>query len=525
MHLREALREVDPRLLADPEGRRLITKHDPLMFAAVYLPHKLFDPAYESISDVTLNDFHIDVIEYAKSWTRRLDIKHKQHDCFIAPRMTGKSTWINHILPIWAGAHYHKRYLLAFSDSDTQAQRWLGNFKAELASNELLQEDFPEFCATRKLGGRDYLDNRNVTMRGNDFLFQVAGADSNVLGANINGQRPEVLLFDDIEPTESNYSTLEATKRLNTVLSAHFYLNIAAIKVFIGTTTMPDSIIDQIRKVGEAESNYRREHEHFDPEGFRNSLDPKYRWVVDNQIRTHYWPAIVQVQAIENVPEGEGIWEKSLWPERWSLEYLNAQRHTREFAMNMMNRPISLDGGYWSEDDIEIDEPDSYGNTLVSVDPAVTTKRTSDYTGIAVISRGNDGLLYIRHAEQVKLTSDDLKEHISNIIGEYNARVLYIETNQGGDLWRQVFSGVPAKFRSVRQQEKKEVRAAQAHDIYRKGRVRHTKHFPSLEEQMLAFPRVPHDDVLDAVVSGVLYFNKSTGRPVVREYNYLEVNG
>jgi predicted phage terminase large subunit-like protein len=479
----------------------------------MYMPHKLYDPAYESIADVTLNDFHLDVINYAKSWTQRLDIQNKRHDCFIAPRMTGKSTWINHILPIWAGAYKHKRYLLAFSDSDTQAQRWLGNFKSEIASNHLLNEDFPEFCATTKLGGRDYMDNRNVTMRGNGFIFQVAGADSNVLGANINGQRPEIIIFDDIEPTESNYSVHEAGKRLQTVLSAHWYLNIAAIKVFIGTTTMPESIIDQMRKVSEAQVQYLEENT-WDAQGFRNYLEPQHRWVVDNGINVHYWPAIR--------PTDTG--EESLWPEKWSLDYLNAQRGTREFAMNMMNRPVSLDGGYWDEDDIVIDEPLTYGNTILSVDPAVTTKRTSDYTGLAVVSRGDDNRLYVRHAEQVKYTSEELKNYVDELLERYDARVLYIETNQGGDLWKQVFGGVKAKYRQVRQSEKKEVRAAQAHDIYRKGQVAHARHFPALEEQMLAFPRVPHDDVLDAVVSAVLYFSQNNRRPRAQEINYLEAS-
>lgn len=513
MRLKEALREFDPRLLGSSEGRIALTKHDPLLFAAIYMPHKLYDPAYETINDVTLNDFHLDVIAYAKSWARRLDPRNTRHDCFIAPRMTGKSTWINHILPIWAGAHLHKRYLLAFSDSDTQAQRWLGNFKTEIQTNDLLAEDFPDFCTAEMMGEskRTYLDNRNVTVRANGFIFQVAGADSNVLGANIGGLRPEVLLFDDIEPTESNYSEHEARKRLNTVLSAHFYLNPFAIKTFIGTTTMPDSIIDQIRKVGEAQSNWEGE---WDAQAFRNSLDPQYRWVVDHHIDCHYWPAIVSTD------DGE----ESLWPERWSMEYLNSMRGTREFAMNMMNRPVSLDGGYWSEEDIVIDEPEHYGNTILSVDPAVTTKRTSDYTGLAVVSRGDDGRLYVRHAEQVKLTSDALNERVRQLIDEYGAKVVYVETNQGGDLWRQVFAGVPAKLRTVRQTEKKEVRAAQAHDIYRKGRVAHTKHFPALEEQMLAFPRVPHDDVLDSVVSAVLYFNATSRRPGAQEINYLEAS-
>jgi predicted phage terminase large subunit-like protein len=510
MLLSEAMRSFNPLLLDSPEGRMALTKHDPLLFAAIYLPHKLKTPSSEA--PISLCQFHLDVIEYAKTWYRPLSATRKQRDSFIAPRETGKSTWIFHILPIWAAAHGHKKYILAFSDSDTQAKGWLLNFKQEIMTNKLLASDFPALVEPERLsaGARAYQDNRNVTQRSNGFIFQVAGADSNVLGANMGGRRPEVLLFDDIEPTESNYSAYEARKRLNTVLSAHFYLNQYAIVAFVGTTTMPDSIIDQIRKVGELRNVYDG-----DETTFRDSLEPDYRWVVDHQIKSHYYPAILELE------DGS---EASLWPEKWPLEELNKERGTREFAMNMMNRPISLDGGYWDDADIVVDEPDSYGNTLISVDPAVTTKRNNDYTGIAVISRGSDNRLYVRHAEQVRKNSEDLKDHVESLIKEYGAKVLYIETNQGGDLWKQVFSGISAKYRSVHQKEKKEVRAAQAHDIYKRGQVRHSKYFPSLTEQMLAFPRVPHDDVLDAVVSGVLYFNKPGSKVTAKQIKYMEVS-
>lgn len=499
--------DLDPDLLrSNADYRRLVTKYDPLLFAAIYLPGTLREQG--SDKPPTLNQFHLDILDYALSWTKNLDIKNKRHDAFIAPRQCGKSTWIFHILPIWAGAHLHKEYIIAFSDSDTQAKGWLQNFKTALGTNDLLRNDYPGLCEPYRLPQsiRAMEDNRNVTMRENKFVFQVAGADSNVLGANRDNRRPQVLLFDDIEPTESNYSAHEAKKRLNTLLSAHFYLNTAAIKVFVGTTTMPDSIMDQIRKVGELVTTYG--------ESAKDYVEQDQKWVLDNNIRCHYYPAIVT--------HDDGS-EESLWPEKWSMDYLNENRHTRDFQMNMMNRPVGMGEGYWSDDDIVIDEPESYGNTIISVDPAVTTKRASDYTGIAVLSRGSDGRIYVRHAEGVRYTSETLREHVETLIPKYNAKVVYVETNQGGDLWKQVFAGIPAKFRSIRQQEKKEVRAAQAHDYYKKGYVRHTRNFPQLEEQLLAFPRVPHDDILDAVVSGVLYFNKRGGTSRARTTTYMEV--
>jgi predicted phage terminase large subunit-like protein len=425
--------------------------------------------------------------------------------------MVGKSTWVFHIHPLWAAAHGHRQYIVAFSDSEDQAMGWLRNFKMELDANALLQEDFPELCDTYKKseGAKAYMDNRNATQRGNGFIFQAKGVDSAILGANIGGLRPQVILFDDIEPPEANYGPTELKKRKSTILTTHFYLNTFANVVFVGTTTMPNSLIDQMRKVGDAAMDYDGE-----PKMFASSLDPELQWVAKENINTHYYPAIIQ--------DDEGV-EHSLWPEAWPLEDWDEIRGTREFAMNMMNRPISGEEGYWAEGDINLDTVE-YGNTILSVDPAVTTARRSDYTAFTIVSRGKDGKIYLRHSEGVKADSEGIKKRTAELVEEFGVGVVLVETNQGGDLWKQVFKDVGCRVRLINQRIKKEVRIAQAADFYKKGKVLHTRHFPALEEQMLAYPMVQHDDLVDSAATGLLYFLKSNqNRIAVTTHQYMEV--
>ncbi len=508
MQLASAIRtDFDLRLLEHTEGRRLLTENDPLLFAAIYLPHKLKPPGS---NEVTLNQFHLDICEYAKTeWTGPLQKAGDSRNCFIAPRSCGKSTWIFHILPIWVAAHDHRKYIVAFSDSEDQAIAWLRNFKMELDANSLLQQDYPALCDTYKKTERHraYMDNRNATQRGNGFTFQAKGVDSAILGANIGGRRPDVILFDDVEPPESNYGPTELKKRKSTILTTHFYLNTFANVVFVGTTTMQGSLLDQMRKVGIEAESFKG-----DPDTFKGALDPELRWVADARIKTHYYPAIILEDGVE----------QSMWPEMWPLEDWDDVRGTREFQMNMMNRPVSGDEGYWTEDDITLDRTE-YNKTYLSIDPAVTTARRSDFTALAVISVGQDGRLYVRHAEQIKGESDAIIEKAVQLSEEFNVGLVIVETNQGGNLWRQIFAKMHMPVRYVQQRTKKEVRIAQVADMYKKDRIRHSKHHPALEEQMLAYPNVTHDDLVDAVATGALYYFKARrDRVVAKSLNYTE---
>jgi phage terminase large subunit-like protein len=497
MKIDDIFDNINLELLTFSEGRKELTKYDPLLFALTYLPHHLKNAKGE----VTLSEFHVDLAEFGKSWIIPPTKPKENRDAFIAPRESGKSTWVFLLLPLWAAAHGHVKFIAAFSDAASQAETHLITFKNELDTNEYLQNDYPELCKPKIVSttGRALANNSWRIVQSNDFIFDANGIDTNSLGKKVFGQRPDLIILDDIEKGEKNYSEYQAGKQLNTVIDDIAPMNIYARMIFVGTTTMPNSIMDMFRKKAESQDEL------------------ELKWIDDQNIKVHYYPAI------RTNDDGS---ERSVWEEKWSLEWLQSQRHLRDFAKNYMNRPVNLDGNFWANEDVIIEEAEEYGNTIISVDPAVTKNKVSDYTGIAVLSRGIDILgnenIYVRDAQQVKLSPSDLCEKIKDLANTYNAGLLYVETNQGGDLWQDVFKSIPIKYRSKHQKLSKQIRAGKALNFYQQKKIKHTSHFPTLEEQMWSFPKVSHDDVLDAVVTGVLYFldNKAI-KIIAKQFNYL----
>jgi phage terminase large subunit-like protein len=476
---------LDLRLLDETEGRRQITKLDPLAFALIYLPHHLRD---ESTGEqITFSPFHLDLFEQALEWVKPLRVRAAFRDAYVAPRGSGKSTLLFLILPLWAAAHGHIKFIAAFADAAPQAEQHLSNLRHELETNELLGRDFPGLCRPQRGTqiARVLANSRGQIQQENGFTFMARGIDSAVAGMKVGRTRPQVMILDDVEPEESSYSAHQAKKRLTTVLDNVLPLNIFARVLIVGTVTMPGSIVHQLVRSA-------------------TSTEQPAEWITDENFRVHYYPAILTAD------DGS---ERSLWPEKWPLADLQEIRHTRSFAKNFMNAPLPGDGAFWQPEDITIEDPGVYGNTLLWIDPAVTSRTTSDYTGMAVVSRpiGNGEPVYVRHAEQVRLTPAALREKVVGILAAYpEIGLMVVETNQGGDTWAEIFHDLPVKYRTEHSTDPKPIRIQRALVAYQRNRAKHTRYLPAAVDQMLAYPNVNHDDVVDAVTSAVNYFTART---------------
>jgi hypothetical protein len=470
--------------LGTPARRRALTARDPMLFALTYLARHLRD----ADGRTTFADPHLDWFRQALEWAEPVTEPRQWRRAYIAPRASGKSTMWYLLVPCWAAAHGYTRFVAAFSDSATQAETHLSTLKDELDTNHLLREDYPDLCtAARRPSGVTIADNRAMLYTRAGFVFAARGIDSAVLGLKVGARRPDALLLDDVEDDESSYSAAQAEKRLRTIQDAILPLNDRARVVLVGTVTMAGSVVHQLVRSASGEV----------PEP----------WIGEERFRACHYPPIVV---------GDDGVERSTWPAKWAMSYLDEIRHTRSFKKNFLNDPMGTDGGYWNDADFRYGPLEGVTGQILSIDPAVTTKTTSDYTGIAIIgyapgqtstdARGRPVRLpsrcVVEEAWEIRLTGDPLRTHVLGLLVRFPLiRAVLVETNQGGENWRAVLHHLPVRLIEVHQSAKKEVRAAAALNLYQRGRVKHARRLVRLEEQMVAFPRGRYDDMVDATVS------------------------
>lgn len=474
---------------------------DPVAFALLYMRHHL--RGRETGDTITFSEAHFHWARMAETWKVPPAEPQGGRQAVIAPRGTGKSTWWFLILPLWAAANGHIRFAAAFANAAAQAEGHLSTMKAELDTNPLLRHDYPRLCKPRRnLRGATVADRQGMIQQSSGFTFAGRGIDSAVLGLKVGDQRPDLLILDDIEPDEASYSPDQAVKRLGTVVDAIFELNVYAPVVMVGTVTMPGSIMHQLVK--------------------HASDIETAEWIADQKLSAYHHRAIVD--------DEKG--RRSLWEEKWPLEWLDSISHTRSYAKNYDNDPMARDGVYWVREDFQYGPIENVARTALFIDPIVSENRTtSDLTGLAVVgwapprsgaSRsvpgGDPGRCLVLHAEGVRKTGAHLRGHVLSLLARFPAvRAVIIEVNQGADLWHEILHDLPVKVITGWHGASKDLRFTEGVDHYQQRRVWHIKRLPAAEEQMVAYPNGAYDDVADAVNTGVLYFLGGQRKIVVRE--------
>lgn len=481
---------LDAEGRAGRDYRRLVTKESLLRFAMTYLDEHL--TLQDSVPPmVTFSEFHLALCRSAA----RLQQPMPWREGWIAPRGVGKSVWAYLVLPLWAIAHGHRSFFLAFSYNEGQAKDQLANLRKELESNEALLRDFPELRPLKRRGAR----NTQTVVVVNGGRFEAVGMHKTILGRREGPDRVNIAIGDDVEPLEEDYSPEEREAQLRKLLVGILPMTSAkaAIGIF-GTVTMYRSITHDLVIHGKG----REEVE----------------WISNNG----FVPRIFQ-----GIIENEDGSLRSLWPDRWPLTQTHLGEHkigTREFDLNFMLDPrpdqVGRGGGFWLPETFQYMDPVRFNamEYALVIDPALKTGKEHDFTAIIVVGRTVDRRrAIIEHASHGHWSGEQVRQRI-HLLVERNPdlRTLIFEENAAGaEKWATILEprGLPLphqlgpKGKRVRWQWEKghkitRAKGALAH--YERGNVYHARRFAELEEEMMRFPDPgAHDDLVDAVSAGL----------------------
>jgi hypothetical protein len=485
-----------PLYTLDANYRREITRRNVLRFVLVYLSHLLRGPNTGGV--MSMSRLHVDMARAALRWT---DQGQPFRDWWVAPRGAAKSTWSMGCV-LWALAHGWRRTVLLYSDTNDQIRTHMGDLRRELERNDLLREDYPQLIPDRRVRGTVDTTYQIVGQLGQSVTARSMGTSD--LGLKVAGGRPDLVVLDDIE--SDGQTDRERTNRLEKIQNVVVPMNPRAVVQGLGTVVGWGSLSHEVVRAAIGDG------------------DPA-DWITGMGFRPRYYPAVIPAGVTE---DGEPVGERSLWPAAWPLAWLQdlQEREPGNYALNYQGQPSEPGGEHWTAQTFRYRRWPTLGD-VVHVDPAVTVTATSDETAVCVL--GNVDLnawpsswirpavppVLVHYVRGRRVTGSQLRTWLVRMLSENpHVTTVVLEENAGGD-WAEILlrprvdgrDPWPASVRLVlyRATEPKRDRFHTLEGRYERLEIVHGKMFPELERQMIRYPHVPHDDLMDTIAGGVEY--------------------
>lgn len=212
------------------------------------------------------------------------------------------------------------------------------------------------------------------------------------------------------------------------------------------------------------------------------------------------------------------------------LTQLKKQFEGTRLGRQELNAEILEDteGALWLRDAIDAtrvrDRPPLV-RVIVAVDPAMSSRASSDETGIIAAGLGEDGRIYILADWSCRKSPEAWARRVIQLYEKEKAQMIVAETNAGGELVERLLRQIMPSifFKPVRAIRGKVDRALPVAALYEQERVCHVGSFPQLEDQMTRFTpegvAKKSPDRVDAMVWAVTELSEPVrrGEPRIRE--------
>ncbi len=338
----------------------------------------------------------------------------------IWPRGGAKSTSAE-LAAVNLGARGARRYALYVSGTQEQADDHVGNIAALLESRAFGRV-YPRL-AERMLGkygsSKGWRRNRLRTAAG--YTVDALGLDTAARGVKVEDARPDLIVVDDVDSEDDSVKTTARkirtlTKRILPAGSRDL------VVLFVQNLIHPDSIASRLVD-GRAEFLQDR------------ILSGPYAALTDLAYEQRMVGSKLQfvITAGTSTWEGQDLAACQAFVDTWGIS---------SFLAEAQQRVTAPAGGIYSHltfQHCRLEEVPDLVRVVVAVDPAVSDTDESDCQGINV-----DGISYAEKPyriyrlftwEEQSSPREALKKGLYKA-GEFHADAVVIETDQGGDTWR-----------------------------------------------------------------------------------------
>lgn len=377
----------------------------------------------------------------------------------IEPRGFAKTTIFDMAVSVWLHCYKKSIFTLLGAKTDTDATQFLDSIKKVFTENRKIINCFGKLVDIKKVkeNGERYTVNANEVEFTNGTYIKTVGSGTSVRGSNWGGIRPTVFIGDDFQD-EKNILTDSArekqyskwTKEIEEVGDKAVYRNAKKIKlatkiIAIGTVLHMDCLMSKLSRNNDYYTVLKRaiilEENQTVEDIFESELWKKCHAIYFNE-------KLNKEERKENarlfyMDHKEEMQFETLWPEKWdcfndlAIKYWE---NRQSFMSELMNDATSI-GERWfksvaTQTKEEIEAHD-FIKTMLSIDPASTTNKKSDYVAMVVGSKATNDFTYIRDLIMKKLAFEKYCEKAVEML-ENNLDVTHINieknTYQGADV-------------------------------------------------------------------------------------------
>ena len=470
------------------------------LFCEYYLGNAFSSPWSKKFHFWLIDKYEDIVFNHADEETKTL---------ICSPRSHAKSTCTSIAFNLWCALYGYKKFIVIISATAKVASQFIINLRTIIETNDRIKDDFGE------QKGNSIWNSTEILLQNGAYIVS-KGAGAQIRGLNFNGSRVDLTILDDMESMDEVNSDSQ-------VQDLEHWLNADCIPmgapgkndvIFIGTILSYNSVLWHL--LTEAKySSWSRKRFQAVIEFSTSPLWNEWESIMTDLSRGDR--AYTDARDFYDEHRKEMLdGTEVLWPEQRRDQYLwlmeqrlaSMESFQSEFMNDPMTEEMAVFKQAWLDANIYEEAPD-IKEVNIAIDPAVSTKRSADYSVVVVVARCADNYFYVLECDAAKRSGEQLVDDAKAIIAEYYKYKprIFCETNQlqaflSSTLERDLInSGIYLDWNEVFHVGTKDRKSARIESLaphVKNGHIKFKADQRILLSQMKRYPKTK-DDAIDAL--------------------------